>query len=87
MPEHLVACDGIGSAVGSRVHGKCTVIALQVVWSACRIEDDGQSLVEYSIKTKSKLHLVRGLRGGMQDSVKKLSSKTIKLEVASSDIM
>ena len=60
--------------------------ALQVMWSACRIEDE-RILVEYNIKTKSKLHLVRGLHGGMQDSVKTLSSKTIKLEVASSDIM
>ena len=38
-PEHLVLYHRVGSAVGSRVHGKCTVIALQVVWSACRIEE------------------------------------------------
>ena len=58
--------------------------ALQVVWSTCRIED-ARILVEYNIKTKSTLHFVPGLHGGMQDFVKMLSRKTIKLKVESSD--
>ena len=56
--------------------------ALQVMWSACRIEDE-RALVEYNIKTKSTLHFVPGLRGGMQIFVRTLSSKTIKLEADS----
>ena len=58
--------------------------ALQVMWSACRIEDE-QILVEYNIKTKSTLHFVLGLRGGMQTFVRMLSSKTVKLKLESSD--
>ena len=58
--------------------------ALQVMWSACRIKDE-RILVEYNTKTKSKLHFVPGLRRGMQIFVILLSSKTIKLEVESSD--
>ena len=58
--------------------------ALQVAWSACRIED-GRTLVDYNIQTKPTLHFVLGLRGSMQGFVKRLSSKTIKLKVESSD--
>ena len=58
--------------------------ALQVMWGACRIEDE-RSLVEYNIKTKSMLHFVPGLRGSMQTFVKMLTSKTVKLKLESSD--
>ena len=58
--------------------------ALQVMWSACRIED-ARILVDYNMQTKSTLHFVLGLRGGIQIFIRTLSSKTIKLEVESSD--
>ena len=58
--------------------------ALQVMWSACRIEDE-RVLVEYNIKTKSMLHFIPGLRGSMQTFVKMLTSKTIKLKLESND--
>ena len=41
--------------------------------------------MEYNIKTKSTLNFVPGLRGAMQDFVKMLSRKMIKLKVESSD--
>ena len=54
------------------------------MWSACRIEDE-RILVEYNIKTKSLLHFVPGLRGGMQIFVRTFSSKTIIVKVKSGD--
>ena len=55
------------------------------MWSACRIED-GRTPVDYkNIQTKPTLHFVLGLHGSMQGFVKRLSSKTIKLKVESSD--
>ena len=60
--------------------------ALQVMWSACRIEDE-QILVEYNIKTKSMLHFIPGLHGSLQISVKTHSIRMIKFKVESGDIM
>ena len=65
---------------------ECTdsaVNALQVMWSACRIED-GRILVDSNIPTKPTLHLVLGLRGDVQTFVKILTSKMIELKVESS---
>ena len=58
--------------------------ALQVVWSAYRIED-GQTLAEYNIQMKSMLHLVLRLCGSTQFYVKALTGNTIKLKVESSN--
>ena len=58
--------------------------ALQVMWSACRIED-GRILVDSNIPMKSMLHLVRGLCGVMRIIVRTLSSKTIIVKVKSGD--
>ena len=60
--------------------------ALQVVCSTCRIED-ARILVDYNIQTKSTLHFVLGLRGGIQIIVRTLSSKTIKLNDTIEDVM
>ena len=62
----------------------CTVTALQVMWSACRIEDERIQAV-YNTKTKLTVHLVRGLRGDVQIFVKTLSSKTIIVKMKSGD--
>ena len=66
------------------MHGYCTDTALQVVWSACRIED-APILVDYNFQTKSTLDFVMGLRGGMQIFVRTFSSKTIIVKVKSGD--
>ena len=58
--------------------------ALQVMWSACKIEDERIQAVS-NTKTKLMLHLVHGLRGGMQMFVRMLSNKIIKLKLESSD--
>ena len=62
------------------MHSDC----LAIYASACRIEDE-RILVEYNIKTESMQHYVLRLCGGMQDFVKMLTSKAIKLKVKSSD--
>ena len=60
--------------------------ALQVMWSACRIEDE-RILVEYNIKTKLTLHFIPCLHGSLQISMKTHSIRTIKLKVEAGDIM